>query len=176
MPKPSTQARRRKVLYHDPYLTVAEHQFNHEGEDYRYFIKEEADFAVVGAVTAEGDIIMVRQFRPGPAMHCYDMPGGMVESGDSPLETARKELLEETGYQGELESVTSCFPMAYSTARKHIFLARNCIKVAEPEVEANMIAEPLLVSTEEFAPLLRSGNLIDLDCALLLAANLGIAY
>ena len=176
MPKPSIQRHRRKILYEDPYLKVAEHQFKVEGEEYLYYIKEEADFAVVGALTIDGSIIMVRQFRPGPARYCYDMPGGMVEPGDSPIETARKELLEETGYQGELEPITSCFPMAYSTARKHIFLARNCVKVAEPQVEANMIAEPLLVSTAEFAPLLRSGNLIDLDCALLLAAKLGMDY
>lgn len=166
----------RKQLYSDPFLTVAEHRYEHSDRKLRYYIKEEPEFAVVGAVTEAGEIVMVRQFRPGPKRFMLDLPGGMVEQGDSAVETARKELLEETGYAGDLTYVTSCYPMAYSTAKKHILLAKNCVKVAEAEVEANMIAEPVLVSRQAFAELLQAGEVLDLDAMLLLAQALGIPY
>ncbi len=168
--------KKRKSLYADPYLTVAEHTFVHEDEEYCYFIKEEPEFAVVGAVTEEGDIIMVRQFRPGPRRFLCDLPGGMVEEGDTPPETARKELLEETGYMGDVEYVTTCYPMAYTTAKKHIFIAKNCKKVAVPEEEANMIAEPVLLDRLEFAELVNTDNVLDLDAMLVLLQQLGLKF
>lgn len=164
----------REALYSDPYLTVAEHHFEQGGDAYRYFIKEEPDFAVVGAVTEEGEILMVRQFRPGPGRFTYDVPGGMIDAGDRPIEAARKELLEETGYTGDLREVAQTYVTAYSTAKKHIFLATGCRKVAEPEAEPNMIAELRVVSHEEFTAIMRSGDVLDLDCMLLLAAELGL--
>lgn len=168
--------KKRKELYSDPFLTVAEQTFEHEGEEYRYFIKEEPEFAVVGAVTDDNQIIMVREFRPGPRRFLTNLPGGMVEEGDSPITTARKELREETGYApSELQFVATTFPMAYTTAKKHIFLATGCKKVGVHDDEPNMIAEPVLLSCEEFADLIRNGNVLDLDTMLVLAKHLGIS-
>lgn len=163
---------KRQELYRDPYLRVAEHRYAQAGREYRYYIKEEANYAICGAYTAEGEVLMVRQYRPGPGRWLYDMPGGMVDEGDSPLDTARKELLEETGYMAEFEPLGSCYAMAYSTARKHIFLAKNCRKVAEPEEDPNVIAAPVLLSRAELKDIIASGDLLDLDCALLLDRHL----
>ena len=167
--------RHRRELYSDPFLKVAEHTFDYQREEYRYFIKEEPEFAVVGAVTEDNQIIMVRQFRPGPRKFLADLPGGMVETGDKPEETARKELREETGYEAEtMEYVTSSYPMAYSTAKKHIFVARGCTMVGLPDDEANMIAEPMLVSFTEFTELVGKGDVLDLDAMLILAQYLDL--
>jgi ADP-ribose pyrophosphatase len=159
---------KRREVYRDPYLRVAERSYAHDGREYSYFIKEEPDTAVCGAITVEGEVLMVRQFRPGPGRWLYDMPGGMVDEGDSPLDTVRKELLEETGYMAELEPVGTCYVTAYSTAKKHIFLAKNCRKVAEPEEDPHVIAEPVLVSHQALKGIIASGELLDLDCALML--------
>lgn len=165
-----------KILYADPYLKVEKRRYRFQERKYKYLVKDEPDFAVVGAVTEEGDILLVRQFRPGPGKYTLDLPGGMVDYGDSAEETARKELLEETGYEGELEAVTTSFVTAYSTARKYIFIARNCRKVAEPEEDENVIGMPVLLSRDEFSKLLRSGDMLDLDAALLLANAIDIPY
>lgn len=167
--------RHRRELYSDPFLKVAEHTFDYQREEYRYFIQEEPEFAVVGAVTEDNQIIMVHQFRPGPREFLLDLPGGMVEMGDSPEETARKELREETGFEaGTMEYVTSSYPMAYSTAKKHIFMARGCRKVGSPEDEANMIAEPVLVSSNKFGEIVENGDVLDLDAMLILAQYLDL--
>ena len=165
-----------RSLYRNPYMRIVERVYAHEGQSLRYFVKEEPDFSVCGAVTTAGEILMVRQFRPGPGLFTYDFPGGMIDEGDTAEEAVAKELLEETGYQGEIEAITTTFVTAYSTARKHIFLARNCIRVAAPTPEPNTVAELIHVSQADFVNLLRSGQLVDLDCGLLLARSLGLAY
>ena len=95
--------------------------------------------------------------------------------GDSPAETARKELREETGFEADtMEYVTSSYPMAYSTAKKHIFIARGCRKAGSPDDEANMIAEPVLISFTKFAELVAKGDVLDLDAMLILAQYLDL--
>lgn len=159
----------RSTVYRDPFLRVERREYEHDGRGYAYFVKNEPDFSVCGAVTDTDDILMVRQFRPGPGRFTYDVPGGMVEKGATPEETARQELLEETGYvPGKIWKVTTCFVTAYSTARKHIFIASDCRKVAEPEEEENMVAAPAIISQAEFRVLLKGGNMLDLDCCLYL--------
>lgn len=169
----SLPIKKRTELYSDPYLTVAKQEFEHEDQCYSYFIKEEPEFAVVGAVTEDEQVILVRQFRPGPRRFLIDLPGGMIEPGDTALETAQKELMEETGYAaGDILFVTSCYPMAYTTAKKHIFLATGCTKVAQHEDEANMIAEPMLLSKEAFGKLLAGGEVLDMEAMMILAQHL----
>lgn len=159
-------------IYSNPYLKVVEQRYRHGDKDYCYYVKHEPDFAICGAITEDGEILMVRQFRPGPDRYVYDMPGGMIDEGDSPLETVRKELMEETGYAGDFMELTTTYVTAYSTAKKHIYLATNCRKVQPPEEDPNMVAEPVLLSGADFAKLLASGELVDLDCALLLGEYL----
>ncbi len=165
-----------QTVYSHPYLGVEDRTYSHKGRKYRYVVTNLPEFSVVGAVTKEGKILIVRQFRPGPGHYTYDLPAGMIDPGDTPLETARKELLEETGYAGRIEAVTTAYVTAYSTARKHIFLAFDCEKVAEPEVDPGVVGEPMSISQEAFARILKSGELLDLDVALILAGRLGIGF
>jgi len=161
--------KRRTTLYQDPFLKVEEREFDIDGRAYRYFIKDEPEFSVCAALTDDHQIIMVRQFRPGPGKYLYDHPGGMIDPGDTPEKTATKELLEETGYQaGKVIKLNSCYVTAYTTAKKHVFLATGCTKVAEPEAEENIISELVIVSPSEFRKHMNSGDILDLECYLYL--------
>lgn len=168
--------KRSETVYSNPYIAVEDRLYEHQGRDYRYMVTNLPEFSVVGAVTRAGEILIVRQFRPGPGRYTMDLPAGMIDPGDTPAETARKELLEETGYAGRLEAVTTTYLSAYSTARKHIFLAFDCEKVAEPEEDPGVVGEPMCISQDAFARLLKSGELLDLDVALILASRLGIPF
>jgi ADP-ribose pyrophosphatase len=50
------------------------------------------------ALTDDDRVVLVRQFRPGPGQVLMELPGGVVDPGESPVEAARRELLEESGY------------------------------------------------------------------------------
>jgi 8-oxo-dGTP pyrophosphatase MutT (NUDIX family) len=98
-----------------------------------FFILESPDWVNIIPLTAAGEVVLIRQFRFGLEEVTLEIPGGMVEGGLSPLETGRKELLEETGYAGEdWDYLGYVHPNpAFLTNRCHTFLARGVEKVAE---------------------------------------------
>lgn len=68
------------------------------GHRMRAFVLETADWVNVVARTAEGRFVLVEQHRFGTGRVSLEVPGGIVDPGEAPLDTARRELLEETGY------------------------------------------------------------------------------
>jgi ADP-ribose pyrophosphatase len=132
------------------------------------------DSAAVLALTAAQEVVLVREFRPGPEDVLLELPGGVVEPGQSPAEAARAELLEETGYEGELVSVGSILKDAYATNVKHVFAATDCRAVAAPALP--QLTEPTLMPLAEFRDHLRGGRLTDVDAAYRALDQLGLLW
>jgi 8-oxo-dGTP pyrophosphatase MutT (NUDIX family) len=115
------------------------------GRAHDFYVLEGPDWINVVALTADGRMLFVRQFRHGTQAETLELPGGCTEASDaSPLASARRELLEETGYVSEswtLLGVVDPNP-AIQTNACHTFLALDARKVAEPAPDG---AEDLLV-------------------------------
>ena len=69
--------------------------------EFERLVFESADWVNVIAVTADGRIVMVEQYRFGIGELTTEPVGGMIDHGEDSLSAARRELLEETGYGGE---------------------------------------------------------------------------
>lgn len=65
-----------------------------------YWVLEYPEWVNVIAITKEGKMIMERQYRHAAQLTAYELPCGVVEKGEDPLEGAKRELLEETGFGG----------------------------------------------------------------------------
>jgi ADP-ribose pyrophosphatase len=128
-------------------------------------------FVTVAALTETGEVILVEQFRPGPEKMIISFAEGKVDEGELPMEAARRELLEETGYAaGELFFVKE-IPEAYTHARKLIFIARNCRLVQAQDLDEVEFIRVFTLNLSEFRALLRNtqqNNFTNVDAGYLL--------
>jgi ADP-ribose pyrophosphatase len=85
-----------------------------EGEAPYYSLKLQ-DYSAVVALTDQEHVLIVRQYRPAVERYTLELPSGLVDPGETPAEAARRELLEETGYQAA--TVENLGPMLPDTGR-----------------------------------------------------------
>jgi ADP-ribose diphosphatase len=142
------------------------------GEVVDYEIKDEDDMVAVLALTEERNVVLVRQFRPGPEAVLLELPAGVVDPGADPAQTATAELLEETGYSGRIEPAGTILEEGYSNRVKHVFVAHGCRREREPEEPH--LTEPVLVSLGELRSHLRGGRMADVDAGYLALDHLGL--
>ncbi|MFA7253366.1 MAG: NUDIX hydrolase [Patescibacteria group bacterium] len=131
--------------------------------------------AVIFALTPENGVIITKEFRPGPGKVLMELPGGAVEPDEELLDAAKRELLEETGYQGEITMLGKSFVEAYTKQTKFHFIAKNCKKIAEKNLERTEFIEETIISLADFKKLVRSGELTDSDTALYGLMSQGIS-
>lgn len=96
--------------------------------DHDFYILEFPDWVNVVAITTAKQLVLVRQFRHGLETVTLEIPGGMVDAGETPAQAACRELAEETGYAaGKLTALASVsVNPAIQNNRCHLFLATDC--------------------------------------------------
>ena len=124
-------------------------------------VLESVDWINVVALTADRRSVMVEQYRFG-VQHCtLETPGGMVDPGETPLQSAQRELLEETGYGGgRWRNLGAVEPNpAFHPHLCHHFLAEGVEPVCDPnEGEGEAIAVRLC-TLEEMQAAIHEGSL-----------------
>src|SRR5262245_10671524 len=71
------------------------------GQEHEFFVLDCANWVNVVALTSAKQLVMVEQYRHGSETVELEIPGGVMDAGESPVESALRELREETGYTGE---------------------------------------------------------------------------
>ncbi len=132
-----------------------------DGKEVDFDILLDDPVVVILALTEDHQVLLARQYRPGPAKILLEMPAGIVENNDDLMATAERELAEETGYKGEMVYVGSAYRDAYSTIILHVFVATQCKRVQDIENDPHEFTEPALVSLDQFKQQLREGLLTD---------------
>ena len=113
-----------------------------------YYTTRNRSFSVIVARDQEGSYICVRQFRPGTETVTTEFPAGGMEDGEDPLEAAKRELLEETGYEAERwTSLGRIAPNAtIANNYAYIFLAEGCRKVSGRHLDETECMETAVIS------------------------------
>ena len=78
------------------------------GAEHDFYVIESRDWVNVIPITADQQVVMVKQYRHGSRQVTLEIPGGLVDPGDTPEKAASRELLEETGYQADSVGEDRC--------------------------------------------------------------------
>jgi len=113
-------------------------------------------------VFENGDVALIRQFRPSVDEELYEIPAGTLEPGEPPLATAKREIVEETGYRARRWRKISEFYTApgFCTELMHVYVARG-LSPASADGDADEIIEPLRVPIRKALKYVREGKIRD---------------
>lgn len=130
-----------------------------DGSEHDFYRILSVDWAQVVPVTADGDIVMIRQYRHGAERVTLEVPGGLVDPGERPEEAAARECLEETGYRAaDLMPLGALYPNpALFNHRLHAFVARGVERVGEIQNTGREQTDVELVPGSQLPRLLREG-------------------
>ena len=136
-----------------------------------YYLAEQRDVASVLALTPAGEVLMVRQYKHGAGRVELELPGGLIDPGEAPVDAAARELREETGFV----SPVALEPLGWhlqdaskSTTRVYSFLARDVEERGGRALDPNEASSGVVV---ERVPAARMAALVD-EMELVSAASL----
>ncbi len=108
------------------------------GKEHNMVVLDCPDWVNVVALTPDNQVVMVHQYRHGTETVELEIPGGMMDPGETdPVATALRELQEETGYTGEnARIIGECFANpAIMNNRVHTILVENCRPTHEVQLD-----------------------------------------
>lgn len=120
------------------------------------------------ALTPDNQVVIAKQFRCGPEKIMLEMPGGLVDAGESPAQAAKRELLEEVGYEvGTIEHLGKVYGGAWDNAAHHYFIARDCKFSGSRNPEEFEEIEVCTIPIAEFIKNAKEGLMTDTQGVLL---------
>ncbi|KOS62831.1 NUDIX hydrolase [Lysinibacillus agricola] len=133
----------------------------------REIIKHPGAVAVI-AVTDEGKLVLVEQYRKALERSIIEIPAGKLEPGEEPLVTARRELEEETGYGAQSFTFLQAFATSPGFADEiiHLFVAKDLYKIEnKADLDEDEFVELLEVSLEEAHQMVADERIYDAKTA-----------
>lgn len=128
----------------------------------RFHVIHAPDWASVLCVTEQSEVVLVRQYRHGLGAPSLELPAGVIEPHETPEEAARRELVEETGYEADdwvrIQSVST--EPARHTTQAHFFCARNARLARPASPEETEVLEIVTVPLADLARLATDGSIV----------------
>jgi ADP-ribose pyrophosphatase len=130
-------------------------------QGYREYIRHPGAVAVV-ALFEDGRVLLERQFRYPHRRDFVEIPAGKLEPGEPHLDTAKRELLEETGYVAQEWTRLGVIhtAIAYTDEAIELFVARKLKQVGR-KLDAGEFLELISVPLEEALQMIRDGRITD---------------
>jgi ADP-ribose pyrophosphatase len=133
-----------------------------DGREHERQIVRHPGAVVVLPILPDGRVVFVKNYRVAVDDTLIELPAGTLDHDEPPIETARRELAEETGYRtGKIEPLlTFCMSPGILDEVMHLFLAVD-LTPGEPALEAGEVIEPFLCTWDEALKLAETGEIRD---------------
>jgi 8-oxo-dGTP pyrophosphatase MutT (NUDIX family) len=130
-------------------------------QDHDFYILESADWVNIIPITPTKKVILIRQYRHGIQDMALEIPGGIIEPGDTPREAALRELKEETGYTAsQIIALDYVWPNpAFLDNRCYTFLAWDAVLTSDQKPDEKEDIEVIPVPLERIPDMIRRGKI-----------------
>ena len=144
-----------------------------DGREHDFCVQLSRDWTTVVPLTESGQVVLVRQFRPGSDEVTWEFPGGVLELAEDPAQAAARELEEESGYRvGEVVPAGRFKPNpALIRNTLHVFLATGCTDTGKRNFDDSEDLDTFLASVDEVDSMVDDGTM---SHALMVAAWLSV--
>jgi len=139
------------------------------GTEHDFHIIESEDWINIIPLIADHHVVMIRQYRHGAGRVTLEIPGGLMDPGDTPEKAAARELLEETGHQAEALvqiGVVNPNPALFNN-RCYTYVARNVKKIHDPVLDQAEDIEVVFIPLSDIPKLIQTG---EIDHAMVITA------
>ncbi len=158
------QVLNRKTLIDSPMFKFMQYDLKHGEKQtlHKFYILDTADWVNIVPLTPDNEVVLIHQYRAGIDEITIEIPGGIMDSGETdPLQTARRELEEETGYvTDDLELLGFLYPNpSFMTNRCYFVLARNVRPQGHINFDPSEYIETFTVPLKDIPQMIKSGEI-----------------
>ncbi|MDH3324934.1 MAG: NUDIX hydrolase [Candidatus Peregrinibacteria bacterium] len=123
------------------------------GDQTYWFVNNTPDAVIVIAFLSDGQVLLQKNYKHGSGEFITEFTAGMIDSGETPADCAKRELLEETGHSAEsFEKIGESFANPTGSPMKyHFFVAKNCHKTGEQNLDQSEQIEVFFAQNTEEA-------------------------
>lgn len=116
-----------------------------------YYVLEYPDWVNMVGITAQNELLVIRQYRHGAGILSLEIPAGTTEPGENPQDAAVREMLEETGYQFEkIEEIAALYANPATSGNvTYTYLMTGGQKVQEQELDEHEEIDVFLIPLKE---------------------------
>lgn len=120
-----------------------------DGTEINWIYLDSPQSVMIIALTPDKEVVLTKLYRHNLKQDVYELPAGIVEEDEEPIDAARRELLEESGYVADaMIELGKFYSLPSETNRwTHFYLALDAQKAAEPELD-NLIEKYFDISIE----------------------------
>jgi ADP-ribose pyrophosphatase len=144
------------------FTVTQDHALDPSGFEIKRAIVQHRGSAVIMPVDEKKRILLVRQYRLPARQYLWELPAGTVDPGEKPLQTARRELAEETGLRaGKIQKLAEFYPSpGFLTEKMTIYLATDLTQGKATPMDDERI-ETKWFAASEIDKLIRAGKILD---------------
>lgn len=144
------------------FTVTQDHALDPSGFEIKRAIVQHRGSAVIMPVDEKKRILLVRQYRLPARQYLWELPAGTVDPGEKPLQTARRELAEETGLRaGKIQKLAEFYPSpGFLTEKMTIYLATALTQGKATPMDDERI-ETKWFAASEIDKLIRAGKILD---------------
>jgi 8-oxo-dGTP pyrophosphatase MutT (NUDIX family) len=132
-----------------------------DGKEQTFHVADSPGGVVVLAVTADGRLVMVEQFRHGRQAITLELPSGVTEDGEDPAASAARELREETGFTGDAPEILGRIDLnpSWQHTMVHVAFVRDARRTGEKDLDETEDTCVRLVSPDDLRRRILAGEI-----------------